>query len=235
MTKYMLYIVIPYRDREQQLLAYLKQTVQIFKSTFKDFRIIIIEQGNIKPFNKGLLLNVAVKHLEMQDDDEIIFQDVSILPTRNVILECYKPKIKSDCAVGIYSHETSMGGVVKINKRLFDSINGFPTNYWGWGSESNTLRERLNMAGATCIIKYSPNTNISNASFIVPEEPASISREKRLEGERNEALHKFFRQCNRERKIYTIEKSGLTTTHFTPLRHLYLEGEPSIEFITVDI
>ncbi|MHA2082128.1 MAG: galactosyltransferase-related protein [Candidatus Thorarchaeota archaeon] len=235
MTKYMLYIIIPYRDREQQLLAYLNQTVPIFKSVFEGFRIIIIEQGNIKPFNKGLLLNVAVKYLEMHDDDEIIFQDVSILPTRNVILECYKPKIKSDCVLGIYSHEASMGGVVKINKKTFDSVNGFPTNYWGWGSESNTFRDRLSMAGVTCTIKYSPNTSIADSLFITSEEPASISREKRLEGERNEALHKFFRQCNRERKIYTIEKSGLTTTHFTPLRHLYLEEEPFVEFITVDI
>jgi len=196
---------------------------------------VIIEQGNLKPFNKGLLLNVAVKYLKLEDNDEIIFQDVDILPKRNIILECYKPRIKTTHVLGIYSHEESMGGIVKINKSTLDRINGFPTNYWGWGSESNTLRERLNMASMKSIIKYSPNTIHGNTNFVIPESPASISRDKRLDGERNEALHRHFSQCNRERKIYTIEKSGLNTTHFMPMRHLYIDNEPFVEFITVDI
>ena len=231
----MIYIIIPYRDREQQLMIYLGHTLPLLKTCLDNFRVIVIEQGNSKPFNKGLLINVAVKQLKLNDDDEIIFQDVDILPNRGVILECYKPRINSDYVVGIFSHETSMGGVVKINKKTLDSVNGFPTNYWGWGFESNTFRERLNMAGIRNIIKYSPNTSLGNANFVVAETAASISRDRRLNGERNEALHRYFCQCNRERKIYTIEKSGLNTTHFRPIRHLYLESEPFVEFITVDI
>ena len=231
----MLYIVIPYRDRQLQLIRYLEHILPLLRSCISDFRIVFIEQGNSKPFNKGLLLNAAIKCLKLGDEDEIIFHDIEILPEHDIVLECYKPKIKANYVLGIYTDKDSMDGVFKINKADFDKINGFPTNYWGWGFEGDTIRERLNMANTTIVVKYSPNTISAAANFIVPEKEASISRDKRLNGERNEAMHRHFCQCSQERKIQIIEKSGLNTTHFTLMRHLYIESNPFVEFITVDI
>ena len=231
----MIYIIIPYRDREKQLIKYLTHTIPLVKECLDDFRIIVIEQCNTKPFNRGLLINVAVNHLKIQPDDEIIFQDVNVLPQRSVIFECYKDKVDNATVLGIYSHAESLGGVIKMRKSTFESINGFPTNYWGWGFESNTLRERLNIAGIKVKVKYSPNTSLGNKNFLILDDVVSISREKRIEGERNETLHKFFCQNNREKKIYTMERSGLSTTHFKVLRHMCMNKESFLEFITVDI
>ena len=231
----MIYIIIPYRDREKQLIKYLDHTLPLVKECLDNFRIIVIEQGNTKPFNRGLLINVAVNYLKIQPDDEIIFQDVNILPRRSALIECYKNKIDDTTVLGIYSRVENLGGIIKMKKSTFESVNGFPTNYWGWGFESNTLKERLNVAGIKTQVNYSPNTSLGNNNFIVLDDTISISRDKRIEGERNETLHKFFCQNNHQKKIYTIERSGLSTTHFKVLRHMCMNKEPFLEFITVDI
>ena len=102
-----------------------------------------MEQCNTKPLNKGLLINTAVLHLNIHHNDYIIFNDVDIVPKRSVVIECYKSEIDPKTVLGICSHEKSMNGVVKMKKSTFESINGYPTNYWGWGFEGETLREKL--------------------------------------------------------------------------------------------
>lgn len=231
----MIYIIIPYKEKKHQVVSYLKSTIPIFEECLQEFRIIIVEQCNTKPFNKGLLLNTAVLHLNLQDDDDIIFNSVDIVPKRSVVIECYKTDIAPKTVLGICSNENSMDGVIKIKKSTFESINGYPTNYWGWGFEGETLRERLNLAGIETEVKYSPNTNLCLINFDIIDDSISITREKRLEGQRNETLYKLFRNGTREKKIYTISRSGLSTSHYKIIRHMFMDQMPCVELITVDI
>ena len=231
----MIYIIIPYKEKKDQLASYLTSVIPIFKECLEEFRMIIVEQCNTKPLNKGLLLNTAIIHLNLQHDDDIIFHNVEIVPTRSAVLECYKTDVDSKTVLGICSNESGMDGVVKMKKSTFESINGYPTNYWGWGFEGETLRERLNLAGVESIIKYIPNTMLCLANFYIADNAVSVSRKRRLEGQRNETLHKLFCHSNREKKIYTISRSGLNSTHYKVIRHVFMEREPCVELISVDI
>ena len=53
-------IIVPYRDREQQLKRFLSHMKDYIKDI--DYEIFIIEQSDDKPFNRGKLLNVGYKH-----------------------------------------------------------------------------------------------------------------------------------------------------------------------------
>ena len=56
----MLYIIVPYRNRVENLNVFLNEAVPIIHEVLPKCNIVFIEQANIKPFNRGLLLNVGV-------------------------------------------------------------------------------------------------------------------------------------------------------------------------------
>ena len=232
----MLYIIIPYRQRQDNLTQFLNTMLPIFKNNLDDFRIIIVEQGNNKPFNRGLLFNVAVKHFVKNRNDEIILHDVDTLPKESVITTCYKPRLPDNLILGIYSYENTIGGITKLNKFAFERVNGFPTNYWGWGYEDTVLKKRVDMANINHINKYTPKTPSIKSYFTLLEEPV---RESGLyqKGQvcPNEIFTEYFDQVSIEKKIKIIERSGLCTTHYNVMRHLKLDNEPLVELLTVDI
>jgi hypothetical protein len=39
--------------------------------------------------------------------------------------------------------KTFLGGVVSFGKADFETVDGYPNNFWGWGSEDDVLNERL--------------------------------------------------------------------------------------------
>lgn len=44
-------------------------------------------------------------------------------------------------------YTTLFGGVIAITPEQFESVNGYSTDYWGWGGEDDDLTERVLMAG----------------------------------------------------------------------------------------
>ena len=52
-------ILIPYRNREEHLKYFIKNTIPYLKRYLNPFKIIIIEQNNDRLFNRGKLLNVG--------------------------------------------------------------------------------------------------------------------------------------------------------------------------------
>ena len=36
-----------------------------------------------------------------------------------------------------------LGGVISFNSKDFESCNGYPNHYWGWGGEDESLKYRL--------------------------------------------------------------------------------------------
>ena len=45
--------------------------------------------------------------------------------------------------MGIYtSHCNTLGGIIKLNDKTIQKINGFPNNIWGWGTEDKALQNR---------------------------------------------------------------------------------------------
>tara|TARA_A100001015_G_scaffold36085_1_gene39821 strand:- start:425 stop:1147 length:723 start_codon:yes stop_codon:yes gene_type:complete len=240
----MLYILIPYRNRENNLAEFLNKTNAVFNEILKNYKVVVIEQGNSKPFNRGLLLNVGFKHFANKDDDEIILHDVDVIPTKETIINIYRQVLHDDCILGIYGYHFSIGGVTKIKKSIFEKVNGFPTNYWGWGFEDYILKKRVDLAGIRYVTLCEPNTSHATTKFTLLKSPqneqkyfytGNDSKKTLSDKSPNLILTRIFESNNLKQKIETISKSGLNTTHYTVLRHLTLDNNYNVEFITVDI
>ena len=73
-------IVVPYRSRESHLNKFNDATEKYLKSKNIDFEIIIVEQTDDKPFNRGKLLNVGYIKAKALGCDYVVFHDVDMLP-----------------------------------------------------------------------------------------------------------------------------------------------------------
>ena len=69
------------------------------------------------------------------------------------MLSVYSTKYSRDSVVHFaggwdrYSGESYIGGVTLIGNDIFQAINGFPNDYWGWGGEDDEIKRRLETLG----------------------------------------------------------------------------------------
>lgn len=78
-------IMIPYRDRDSHLKTFVKNAIPFFEESGRDYKIIIIEQPDGKPFNLGKLTNVGFDIFKKgyggyKPEDSFIFQPVDCIP-----------------------------------------------------------------------------------------------------------------------------------------------------------
>ena len=67
-----------------------------------------------------------------------IIHDVDVNPIHlNSIKQYQEPT--ENFILKIYSHWETLGGTIKLKGSIFQKINGFPNNYWGWGHEDKDL------------------------------------------------------------------------------------------------
>jgi hypothetical protein len=170
-------ILVPFReqkgeDRKGQLDKFIAYMTEYLKDV--NYKIYIIQQSDdgLK-FNRGKLLNAGFDLTSKQSQDDFshyIFHDVDLLPSEE--LKKFYTMV-SDNPIHLahvwkdrYDYANYFGGVVSFSKKTFENINGFPNNFFGWGSEDNLLYYRTNQ------MKYSiiqPNkgsyTDLENLTF----------------------------------------------------------------------
>ena len=133
-------IIVPYRDREQQLKRFLSHMNDYVKDI--DYEIFIIEQADDKPFNRGKLLNAGYKYALDKGCDYFVFHDVDMLPEDVDYSYSDKP-LHLATHLQEHDYETTFfdyfGGVTMFTKEDFKTINGFSNEYWGWGFEDDDL------------------------------------------------------------------------------------------------
>lgn len=136
-------IIIPYRDREYHL----KRILPVLKKKAKDWNIVVVEQGDDEPFNRGKLLNIGV--LEAKDDYYIL-HDVDMIAQNEPYKVTENPisivKSASQFKDG-RPYERYFGGVTGISRKHFLQINGFYNDFWGWGAEDDLLLDRIDEQG----------------------------------------------------------------------------------------
>src|SRR3954465_1717315 len=71
-------VVIPYRDREEHLSVLLPHLSAYLASRFMA-RILVVQQEDGGPFNRGLLCNIGFQLL-CDEIDHVCFHDVDYLP-----------------------------------------------------------------------------------------------------------------------------------------------------------
>lgn len=156
-------IVVPYRDRESHLAAFIAHVSAYFSrdklASQIDYRVLVVEQDYQKPFNRGAVKNVGFKLLE-PSVDYVCFHDVDYLP----IWADYSP-VTQPTAIVWYGAETRpvapgrstkaihhkldefYGGAVLIDNASFRAVDGYANDYWGWGYEDSDLRSRFDEKG----------------------------------------------------------------------------------------
>jgi hypothetical protein len=155
-------IVVPYRAREQHLQQFVPHVRTYFARDKIDreipYRVLVIEQENGLPFNRGALNNIGFL-LGRDDSDYTAFHDVDYLPiwadytfvdTITPIVWYgaeRRPIVPGHPAVMIHKMDFFFGGVVLVPNSGFEQVNGFANQYWGWGHEDTDLANRFVASG----------------------------------------------------------------------------------------
>ena len=153
-------IIVPFRDlltenniinRTEQLNQFINYMKIYFNEYKKKPKIFIIEQSNDEyKLNRGKLLNIGFKIAVKQGFNYFIFHDVDLLPNNDLISYYIHPSNKPIHIAHVWKRYSSnphyFGGVVSFPKKIFEKINGFPNNFWGWGGEDDELYLRIHSA-----------------------------------------------------------------------------------------
>jgi hypothetical protein len=140
-------VIVPYRNREEHLTIFKQSIKEYLNNKNISFELIIVEQYDDKPFNRGKLLNIGFIEAERLKCNYVVFHDVDILPIEVDYSYSTNPinLITSFVSNSDYSKELFdgyFGGVTIFPTHLFKKINGYPNNFNGWGFEDDELFKR---------------------------------------------------------------------------------------------
>lgn len=147
-------IIVPFRDihveqkRSEHLSRFVPEMSRFLAG--HNFVIYIIEQSDDKKeFNRGKLLNVGYKIATSEGCEILVFHDVDLVPSED-LLPYYTTIPARNCPVHIArlwsrynKNEKYFGGIVAFSKQQYESLNGYPNNFWGWGGEDDELMKRV--------------------------------------------------------------------------------------------
>jgi len=145
-------VIVPYRDREEHLSIFKKHITEYLNREKIQFELIIVEQSDNRPFNRGQLLNIGFLEAEELGCNYVVFHDVDMLPIDADYSYSPNPTnlITSFVCNSVYSKELFdgyFGGVTIFPTHLFKKINGYPNNFGGWGFEDDELFKRCAING----------------------------------------------------------------------------------------
>ncbi|MFN4143802.1 galactosyltransferase-related protein [Aestuariivirga sp.] len=188
-------VVVPYRNRAEHLAKFIPHMLMYFArdklDSQIDFAINIIEQVSPQDFNRGKLKNVGFD-LTRKDGDYVCFHDVDYLPIwADYSWSRIPARLIWHGLTLRENYESFFGGVVLFDNEVFQSVNGYPNCYWGWGPEDLELGMRCGQSG--CGFEKRDGTYMAlphpHAGF---EKPGVHSREARrshtIFGERKNRL-----------------------------------------------
>jgi len=142
-------IIVPYRDREPHLRAFLLNIHRFLQRQQVEYGIYIVEQSGSQPFNRAMLMNVgAAEALKQHDYQCFIFHDVDLLPEddRNLYTCPIQPRhmsVSIDSFLYRLPYDDIFGGVSAMTVDQFRAVNGFSNLFWGWGGEDDDMANRL--------------------------------------------------------------------------------------------
>ena len=148
-SNHKLSIVIPYRNREAALKQIVPSLKNYVSNQIEKFEIIIVEQFDDKPFNKGLLNNIGYT-LKSKDTTYVCFHDVDLIPEiSDYSYPEFPSHISSHCSQFNYINipDKIMGGVIIFKNEHYEQVNGYSNEYVGWGKEDDDLYARCEKEG----------------------------------------------------------------------------------------
>jgi hypothetical protein len=202
-------IIVPYRDRDEHLMRFLPAMESSNLLEGIDYEILIVEQEEGKPFNRGKLLNVGA--IQSHTASYYCFHDVDMLP---VVSDYSYVEVPTHLAAEAEQfgfklpYQGYFGGVTLFDKHSFIKVNGYSNDYWGWGAEDDDIMFRCVSKGVKATRKNGRYKSLSHDRKI-------------LQDLYSENLKKFFELKNggigTEATHKKIESDGLTTLDYEVL------------------
>jgi len=147
--------VVPYRagpgqeERQGQLEVAIKSIQEAFTKYGRQYKIIIVEQANAHPFNRGLLLNIGFLEGEKLNPGNNLYLDFnadysidSTVPFPKQLDE-FDGNGVLDILTFSYQDIPRLGGASCMASETFKKINGYPINIFGYGPDDMVIRARI--------------------------------------------------------------------------------------------
>ena len=193
-------ICIPYRDngdgvRKEHLDKLVPHLEKFLGDRNIDFRVYIGHQVDEKKFNRSGTKNVAFLAAKEDGCDYVAFQDVDMLPQD----DCdYSHPGDTPKHIATYLSQWDytlrdihyFGGVVLFTIEQFENVNGYLTDYWGWGFEDDDLfwrciqkgyfkPEYIESPGSTKVLQFDGKEThikvpITNTTMNIPNKSCEI-------------------------------------------------------------
>lgn len=156
-------ILVPFRDRFEELLEFVPHMFKFLGEQNIPFHIFVIQQIDSNRFNRASLINVGF----LQTKDEYHYfamHDVDLLPLNKNLKYTYPESgpihISSPQTHPKYHYDTFIGGILLVKRGHYQLVNGMSNNYWGWGLEDDEFYVRLKDAG----LKVTRPSNITTGT-----------------------------------------------------------------------
>ncbi|XP_052777499.1 beta-1,4-galactosyltransferase 4-like [Mya arenaria] len=145
-------IIIPYRDREQNLKVQLRHLHMVLQRQNLEYGIYVVEMAFPSQFNRGLLANVGfLTASSVSKYTCYVIHDVDLLQMddRNLYrcgrvprhLSATNSKFKQ------LPYTSYFGGVSAFSPEQLWRVNGYSNLYFGWGGEDDDMVMRIFTAG----------------------------------------------------------------------------------------
>ena len=144
MSKPKLGVIVPYRDRYEQLFKFKSSIHFALSKQGIPYELILVEQDNEKVFNRGKLLNIGVLKAKELKCEYVVLHDIDMLPTNVDYSFTTKPVHLATQNIPFPQY---FGGITLFPIETFFKINGFSNEYWGWGFEDDDLLFRCRLHG----------------------------------------------------------------------------------------
>lgn len=140
-------IIVPYRNRSEHAAIFIPYMHTYLKMAgITDYQILLIEQADDKPFNRGKLLNVGYNSVQAE---YYVFHDIDMLPITGDYDPCLGPTHLVSKATQFKNgipYDSYFGGVTMFPDIDFMQVNGYSNEYWGWGCEDDDIIRRCKNA-----------------------------------------------------------------------------------------
>ncbi|XP_001358670.1 beta-1,4-N-acetylgalactosaminyltransferase bre-4 [Drosophila pseudoobscura] len=174
-ARYSTAIIVPYRQREEQLRAFLTYMHNYLRQQLIHYRIFLVEQYDQKPFNRAMLLNIGAKVAAEYGFPCLILHDVDLMPLNSGQMYACVETPRHMCPALDHwrfhlPYQGLFGGVVAITTLQFKQINGMSNVYHGWGGEDDDLYVRI-MDEGIGICRFAPEYSEYTMLKHKPENP----------------------------------------------------------------
>ncbi|CAB3255800.1 unnamed protein product [Arctia plantaginis] len=141
-------IIVPYRDKAEELRGFLVYMHTFFHRQHIHYRIYVIEQVDTQPFNRAKLMNIGAIAAIKAGYPCLILHDVDLLPLRPANLyACTKQPRHMSSSIDKYrfvlAHIKLYGGVTAIPSKQYKEVNGMSNDFYETGGEDDDLYCRL--------------------------------------------------------------------------------------------